>query len=72
MPISLDAYLELPWKHLFPTAQVIEDYAPRGVDLNELSISEGQHLIIVSKEGDGTGWWKGRFNDKVKYLSFSF
>lgn len=66
---SLDAYLKVPWKHLFATAQVIKEYVPEDVDLNQLSISKGQHLIVVSKEGDENGWWKGRFNDQVCYFS---
>lgn len=67
----MDAYLKVPWKHFFATAQVIKDYVPEDVDLNQLSISKGQHLIVVSKEGDENGWWKGRFNDQVRY-SFSY
>ncbi|XP_057377423.1 protein vav-like isoform X1 [Daphnia carinata] len=69
---GLDAYLKVPWKHLFVTAQVIKDYVPEDLDLNQLSISKGQHLIVVSKEGDENGWWKGRFNDQDGYFPKDF
>ncbi|XP_046448804.1 protein vav-like isoform X2 [Daphnia pulex] len=69
---GLDAYLKVPWKHLFATAQVIKEYVPDDVDLNQLSISKGQHLIVVSKEGDENGWWKGRFNDQDGYFPKDF
>jgi len=53
----------VPWKHVYQTAKVIENYAAG--DDNVLAISRGQHIIIVNKDGDARGWWKGRFNDRV-------
>ena len=42
-------------------------------DNNLLPIFKDQHIVVVSKEGDATGWWKGRFGDQVrknnKYVS---
>jgi hypothetical protein len=61
----LDAFLEVPWKKKFLTARAIEDYVAENENMNLLSIFKGQHIIIVSKEGDGTGWWKGKFYDSV-------
>ena len=61
----LDAFLEVPWKNKFLTARAIEDYIAENENMNLLSIFKGQHIIIVSKEGDGTGWWKGKFYDSV-------
>lgn len=60
---GLDAFLEVPWKNKFLTARAIEDYIAENENMNLLSIFKGQHIIIVSKEGDGTGWWKGKFYD---------
>lgn len=62
--VSLNAVLEVAWKCLFHTAKVVADYTPE--EFNLLPIARGQHLIIISKEGDATGWWKGRFGDQVR------
>ena len=59
----MDAVLEVPWKYKFHTAKVMADYG--SADNNLLPIFKDQHIIVVSKEGDATGWWKGRFGDQV-------
>lgn len=59
----------MPWKHVYQTAKVIENYAAG--DDNVLAISRGQHIIIVNKDGDARGWWKGRFNDRVP-INYTF
>ena len=64
---SLDAVLEVPWKYKFHTAKVMADYG--SADNNLLPIFKDQHIVVVSKEGDATGWWKGRFGDQV-YFSY--
>lgn len=65
----LDAFLEVAWKKKFLTARAIEDYIAENENMNLLSIFKGQHIIIVSKEGDGTGWWKGKFYDSVSSVT---
>lgn len=60
----LDTVLEIPWKYKFHTAKVMADYG--SADNNLLPIFKDQHIVVVSKEGDATGWWKGRFGDLVK------
>ena len=62
----LDAYLERPWKWLFHTARAVGDYQATDTNSQMLSIRRGQHIVVVSREGDSTGWWKGRFGDEVK------
>ena len=66
---GLDARLEVPWKQVFHTARVIENYAS-AEDANVLPIARGQHIIVVNKDGDARGWWKGRFNDCVMPQTF--
>lgn len=63
---GLDAVLEIPWKYKFHTAKVMADYG--SADNNLLPIFKDQHIVVVSKEGDATGWWKGRFGDQEGYF----
>jgi hypothetical protein len=68
----LDAVLACPWKKLFHTARVVGDYIPTDQNSQMLPIIKGQHIVIVSREGDSTGWWKGRYGGDVSAFDHCF
>jgi len=45
----------------------IAQYDYEATQPNQLSLSEGDRIGIISKAGEATGWWKGNNNGRVKY-----
>ncbi|XP_065564856.1 protein vav-like isoform X3 [Artemia franciscana] len=63
---GLQAVLERPWRRIYPTAIARYDYpAP---EPNLLSLKRGDIVIILSKEGDTNGWWKGQIANQAGYF----
>ncbi|KAB7495038.1 GRB2-related adapter protein [Armadillidium nasatum] len=60
---GLDRTLKKP---LYDTATVLFPYQANGH--NQLKLREGQRVIVVSREGESMGWWKGRIGDKTGYF----
>jgi len=44
----------------------IAQYDYEATATNQISLREGDGIIIISKAGEATGWWKGNNNGKVK------
>jgi len=65
--------LEIPWRKVYKTARVIDNYdgAYAGENNNLLTIFRDQYVIIVNKDDDARGWWRGRLNDKVFSPSYT-
>ncbi|KAK7078489.1 hypothetical protein SK128_023086 [Halocaridina rubra] len=60
---GLDCILGRP---IFDTAVV--RFAYEGTGVSHLSLSLGQRVIILSREGESRGWWKGRIGNRTGYF----
>ncbi|CAG9133742.1 unnamed protein product [Plutella xylostella] len=56
----LDSNLRWPFRRVVAT--VVRDFRP--ADSGQLALRAGAKLLVLSKEGDARGWWKGRTLDK--------
>ena len=61
--LRLERTLKRP---IYDTALVLFPYEASGP--NQLKLREGQRVIVISREGESMGWWKGRIADKVSLL----
>ena len=43
----------------------IAQYDYEATATNQISLREGDGIVIISKAGEATGWWKGTNNGKV-------
>ncbi|ROT74049.1 hypothetical protein C7M84_007468 [Penaeus vannamei] len=60
---GLDCCLRRP---IYDTA--IVRYAYEGPGAGHLRLVQGQRVIIISREGEGRGWWKGRIGARMGYF----
>ncbi|XP_037963720.2 protein vav isoform X2 [Plutella xylostella] len=58
--VGLDSNLRWPFRRVVAT--VVRDFRP--ADSGQLALRAGAKLLVLSKEGDARGWWKGRTLDK--------
>ncbi|XP_053688911.1 protein vav [Sabethes cyaneus] len=61
---GLHQTLQWPFKEV--TATALFDFTP--YEPNQLSLRQGCHVIIIGKEGDSKGWWRGKAMDKVGFF----
>ncbi|XP_043274993.1 protein vav isoform X2 [Venturia canescens] len=61
---KLDQRLLWPFRRVL--AKAIFDF--RAVERNQLNLRRGCRVVILSKEGDAKGWWKGKINDQVGFF----
>ncbi|XP_063703763.1 protein vav isoform X2 [Culicoides brevitarsis] len=61
---GLNQTLQWPYKEISATA--LFDFLP--TESNQLELRRGCHLIVIGKEGDSKGWWRGRVNSKVGFF----
>lgn len=47
-------------------------YPYQGVGANYLSLEPRDRVIIISHDGESTGWWKGRIENRVGYFPKEF
>ena len=40
-------------------------YTPNGRAANMLSLNVGDEVVILSRDSESQGWWKGRIGDRV-------
>ncbi|XP_049885290.1 protein vav isoform X2 [Pectinophora gossypiella] len=66
--VGLNSNLRWPFRRLVAT--VIHDFRP--LESSQLALRPGAKILILSKEGDSRGWWKGRTLDKGDYRSGYF
>ncbi|XP_068239226.1 protein vav isoform X3 [Palaemon carinicauda] len=60
---GLDCVLRRP---IFDTATV--QYPYEGSSRSYLSLLEGERVIILNREGENRGWWKGRIGNRMGYF----
>ncbi|RVE55209.1 hypothetical protein evm_000107 [Chilo suppressalis] len=56
----LNSNLRWPFRRVVAT--VVHDFRP--LDASQLALRPGAKVLVLSKEGDSRGWWKGRTIDK--------
>ncbi|XP_076386994.1 vav guanine nucleotide exchange factor isoform X2 [Megachile rotundata] len=61
---KLDQRLLWPYRRVL--AKALFDF--RGGERNELSLRRGCRVVVLSKEGDAKGWWKGKIGDQVGFF----
>ncbi|XP_063243092.1 protein vav [Bacillus rossius redtenbacheri] len=62
--VGLDEGLKWPYHRIVAIADF--DFSPQ--ESNQLALRKGCQVVVVSKEGDDKGWWKGRIQDKVGFF----
>lgn len=60
----LNVRLKWPFRRIVAVAEF--DFNP--VESNQLPLKQGCQVIVLSKEGDQKGWWKGKVHDRVSVL----
>ncbi|XP_026501163.1 protein vav isoform X1 [Vanessa tameamea] len=58
--VGLNSNLRWPFRRVVAT--VIHDFRP--LEASQLALRPGAKVLVLSKEGDSRGWWKGRTLDK--------
>ncbi|XP_071569037.1 protein vav isoform X1 [Temnothorax nylanderi] len=61
---KLDQRLLWPYRRVL--AKALFDF--RGCERNQLSLRRGCRVVVLSKEGDAKGWWKGKIGDQVGFF----
>uniref|UniRef100_A0A182PTW4 Protein vav n=1 Tax=Anopheles epiroticus TaxID=199890 RepID=A0A182PTW4_9DIPT len=61
LSLNLNQLLQWPFKEEIVIA--IYDFAPN--ELNQLTMRQGCQVIVIGKEGDSKGWWRGKTLEKV-------
>lgn len=61
---KLDQRLLWPFRRVL--AKALFDF--RGGKENELSLRRGCRVVVLSKEGDAKGWWKGKIGEQVGFF----
>ncbi|XP_046669462.1 protein vav isoform X2 [Homalodisca vitripennis] len=62
--IGLNVRLKWPFRRIVAVAEF--DFNP--VESNQLPLKQGCQVIVLSKEGDHKGWWKGKIQDRVGFF----
>ncbi|XP_011312560.1 protein vav isoform X1 [Fopius arisanus] len=58
--------LRLLWPFRRVLAKALFDFRP--VERNQLNLRRGCRVVVLSKEGDARGWWKGKIGDQVGFF----
>lgn len=58
--VGLNVTLKWPFRRVVAT--VVHDFRP--MDETQLGLRPGAKVLVLSKEGDSRGWWKGRSLDR--------
>nr|CAD7200477.1 unnamed protein product [Timema douglasi] len=58
--VGLDVTLKWPFRRIIAIAEF--DFNPS--ESNQLPLRKGCQVIVLSKEGDYKGWWKGKVQDR--------
>ncbi|XP_039288077.1 protein vav isoform X1 [Nilaparvata lugens] len=62
--IGLNVRLQWPFRRIVAIAEF--DFNPS--EGNQLPLKQGCQVIVLSKEGDHKGWWKGKIHDRVGFF----
>ncbi|XP_012253065.1 protein vav isoform X2 [Athalia rosae] len=61
---SLDQRLLWPFRRVL--AKALFDF--KAEQSNQLSLRQGYRVVVLSKEGDAKGWWKGKIGNQVGFF----
>ncbi|XP_055613942.1 protein vav isoform X2 [Uranotaenia lowii] len=61
---GLNQSLQWPFKEV--TATALYDFSPN--EPNQLPLRQGCQVIVIGKEGDSKGWWRGKTLEKVGFF----
>ncbi|XP_049311757.1 protein vav isoform X1 [Bactrocera dorsalis] len=61
---GLNQSLQWPFREVIATA--IYDFEPKGS--NQLHLKTGGQVLVIGKDGDSKGWWRGKIGDTVGYF----
>ncbi|XP_034233685.1 protein vav [Thrips palmi] len=61
---GLHVKLRWPFRRIVVVAEL--DYDP--TEPNQLPLKKGAQVVVLSKEADHMGWWKGKVNDRVGFF----
>ncbi|XP_058458710.1 protein vav isoform X2 [Malaya genurostris] len=61
---GLNQLLQWPFKEVIVTA--LYDFSPS--EPNQLLLKQGCKIIVIGKEGDSKGWWRGKTMEKVGFF----
>ncbi|XP_015113699.1 protein vav isoform X1 [Diachasma alloeum] len=61
---KLDQRLLWPFRRVL--AKALFDFRP--IERNQLNLRRGCRVVVLSKEGDARGWWKGKIGDQVGFF----
>ncbi|XP_075158340.1 vav guanine nucleotide exchange factor [Haematobia irritans] len=61
---GLNQSLQWPYREVYATA--IYDFEPKGN--NQLMLKTGCQVLVMGKDGDNKGWWRGKIGDTVGYF----
>ncbi|XP_065082479.1 protein vav isoform X3 [Ochlerotatus camptorhynchus] len=61
---GLNQSLQWPFKEIIATA--LYDFSPN--EPNQLPLRQGCQVIVIGKEGDSKGWWRGKTMEKVGFF----
>lgn len=60
-PFRLNQSLSWPFREVVATA--LYDFTPR--EPNQLPLRQGCQVLVIGKEGDSKGWWRGKTMERV-------
>lgn len=58
----LNQSLSWPFREVVATA--LYDFTPR--EPNQLPLRQGCQVLVIGKEGDSKGWWRGKTMERVR------
>lgn len=61
---GLNQSLSWPFREVVATA--LYDFNPK--ELNQLTLRKGCQVLVIGKEGESKGWWRGKSMDRVRYI----
>ncbi|XP_055847115.1 protein vav isoform X1 [Episyrphus balteatus] len=61
---GLNQSLLWPFREVIATA--IYEFEPKGT--NQLQLKQGCQVVVIGKDGDSKGWWRGRIGETVGYF----
>lgn len=62
--VGLDETLKLPYRQVVAVAE----YDFLSSEPGHLPLRKGCHVLILGKEKDASGWWKGKVQDKIGFF----
>lgn len=61
---GLNQTLQWPFREVIAVA--LYEFVPK--EPNQLPLKEGCQVIVIGKEGDSKGWWRGKTMDRVGFF----